>query len=124
MNVFSRQIIVAGFSIVFLNACNQKGNQLATASNEVGWEKVGPGGGGATFIPTFSYQSDDNFLIRCDMTGSYLTKDGGQSYQQINFPNGAAGFAYDPKDSNTIYIGSSTLNQSKDGGKTWQLLFP
>jgi photosystem II stability/assembly factor-like uncharacterized protein len=88
------------------------------------WEKVGPGGGGATFIPTFSYHSTSVFLLKCDMTGSYLTKEGGKSYEQINFPNGANSFAYDPADSNTIYIGSNTLNRSKDGGKTWQQLFP
>jgi imidazolonepropionase-like amidohydrolase/photosystem II stability/assembly factor-like uncharacterized protein len=88
------------------------------------WEKIGPGGGGAIFIPTFSYHRTSDFLLRCDMTGSYLTKNGGKSYDQINFPNGAGSFAYDPADSNTIYIGSNTLNRSKDGGKTWEQLFP
>lgn len=88
------------------------------------WEKIGPGGGGATFIPTFSYHRTSHFLLKCDMTGSYLTKDGGKSYDQINFPNGANSFAYDPADSNTIYIGSNTLNRSRDGGQTWEQLFP
>ena len=88
------------------------------------WEKIGPGGGGATFIPTFSYHSTSDFLLKCDMTGSYLTKNGGKSYDQINLPNGASSFAYDPSDSNTIYIGSNTLNRSTDGGKTWEKIFP
>ena len=88
------------------------------------WEKVGPGGGGSTFIPTFSYHSPDNFLIRCDMTGAYLTKDGGNSYSQINFANGSHSFAYDPNDLNTVYIGSTFLNKSEDGGKTWEQIFP
>jgi len=124
MRFFPRYLAVAGVAVIFLNACNTVTQNVAKENIETGWEKIGPGGGGATFIPTFSYQDAANFLIRCDMTGSYLTKDGGQSYQQINFPNGAAGFAYDPKDSNTIYIGSNSLNQSKDGGKTWQMIFP
>jgi photosystem II stability/assembly factor-like uncharacterized protein len=88
------------------------------------WEKIGPGGGGATFIPTFSYHDTSYFLLKCDMTGSYLTKNGGKSYDQINLPNGATSFAYDPGDSSTIYIGSNTLNRSRDGGKTWEQLFP
>lgn len=88
------------------------------------WEKIGPGGGGAVFIPTFSYHSTSSFLLKCDMTGSYLTRDGGHSYHQINFPNGVSSFAYDPSDSNTVYIGSNTLNKSIDGGKSWQQLFP
>ncbi len=58
------------------------------------------------------------------MSGSYLSHDGGESYQQINFPNGSSGYAFDPQDSNTIFIGSALLNRSKDGGKTWQTIFP
>lgn len=88
------------------------------------WEKIGPGGGGSTFIPTFSYATPATFLVRCDMTGSYLTKDGGQSYRQLNFTNGTSGFAFDPTDANTMYIGSVGLHQSTDGGQTWLPLFP
>ena len=92
--------------------------------NASDWIKIGPGGGGATFLPTFSYQTDQQFLVRCDMTGSYLTKDGGDSYSQINLANGANSFAFDPHDNNTIYIASSSLNRSTDGGKTWSRIFP
>jgi photosystem II stability/assembly factor-like uncharacterized protein len=88
------------------------------------WKKVGPGGGGATFIPTFSYHNTSRFLVRCDMTGSYLTTNGGKSYDQINFPDGADSFAFDPADSNVIYIGSHTLSRSTDGSKTLEQLFP
>ena len=97
-----------------------------TIENElvVNWEKLGPGGGGATFIPTFSYQTPQNFLVRCDMTGSYLTNDGGISYQQVNFANGANAYAFDPDNANSIWIGSTTLKHSTDGGKNWELVFP
>lgn len=88
------------------------------------WQKLGPGGGGATFIPTFSYQSPDNFLIRCDMTGAYISDNGGSTYNQVNFPNGSSAFAFDPNNKNTIYIGASFLHRSKDGGKTWKQIFP
>jgi hypothetical protein len=88
------------------------------------WDKLGPGGGGATFIPTFSYHRPGIFLVRCDMTGSYLTTDGGNSYSQINFAGGASSYAFDPVDSNIVYIGSASLNRSMDGGKTWTRIFP
>ena len=91
---------------------------------QTNWERLGPGGGGATFLPSFPYYNPDNFFIRCDMTGSYLTTDGGNSYKQINFDNGASSYAFDLQDSNKIYIGSAVLNRSLDGGKTWQQLFP
>lgn len=110
---------------VFLYSCNN----YSTPSNgkeaeEINWEKVGPGGGGATFIPTFSYAHSEKFLVRCDMTGAYMTNDGGNSFTQINFQNGVSSFAFDPSDSAVIYAGSSVLNQSQDGGKTWTVLFP
>ena len=97
-------------------------NKRQVVAND--WQKLGPGGGGAAFIPTFSYQNPGDFFIRCDMTGAYRSKDGGQSYRQMNFDNGSSSFAYDPLDSNTVYAGSAVLNRSKDGGKTWMQLFP
>jgi photosystem II stability/assembly factor-like uncharacterized protein len=109
-------------SMLFFFGCGSiKAQHFDTVTN---WQKIGPGGGGSTFIPTFSYQNAENFLMRCDMTGSYLTNNGGQLYQQINFAGGAASYAYHPADSNVMYIGSAVLNQSKDAGKTWHTIFP
>lgn len=108
--------------VMVVCGCGGSGNKVGTIPKQ--WELIGPGGGGATFIPTFSWHDPDHFLVRCDMTGSYLTRDGGASYQQINFANGASSFAFDPRDSNIVYIGSATLNRSDDGGKTWKAVFP
>jgi hypothetical protein len=88
------------------------------------WMLIGPGGGGSTFIPTFSYADANRFMIRCDMTGAYLTRDGGNSFTQINYPNGSRSFAFDPGDPEVIYIGSNALNRSSDGGETWERIFP
>jgi photosystem II stability/assembly factor-like uncharacterized protein len=109
--------------IVCAAACNTT-SETRENSPSSAWQKLGPGGGGATFIPTFSYQSPSNFLIKCDMTGSYITNNGGTSYHQVNFANGASAFAFDPNNKNTIYIGASFLNRSTDGGKTWEQIFP
>ena len=97
----------------------QQANEAASQ-----WQRLGPGGGGAVFIPTFSFHNPGNFLLRCDMTGTYHSKNGGSTYQQINFDNGSSCFAYDPLDSNTVYAGSAVLHRSKDGGSTWTRLFP
>ncbi len=125
MNGFTMNIYnVAGKLLaltILLYACKGAGEG---GHSENQWRKTGPGGGGATFIPTFSPADDNRFLVKCDMTGSYLTKDGGRSYRQVNFPNGAASFAFHPSDTNTIYIGGAVLNRSTDGGNTWQQVFP
>ncbi|MEJ0031655.1 MAG: hypothetical protein WDO15_15325 [Bacteroidota bacterium] len=75
-------------SFFFLSSCKTKQAET-NLTIEPRWEKIGPGGGGATFIPTFSYESTNEFLVRCDMTGAYITIDGGDSYSQVNFPNGS-----------------------------------
>ena len=110
-------------SIFLFQSCTpSKNKEVSDVSTD--WIRIGPGGGGSTFIPTFSYSNTDKFLIRCDMTGAYLTNDGGESFAQINYPNGSYSFAYNPLDSNTVYIGSRGLNKSSDGGKTWDRIFP
>ncbi|MBL0745288.1 sialidase family protein [Chryseolinea lacunae] len=108
---------------VGLHACRPV-EKAAPQSETPAWTKLGPGGGGATYIPTFSYDTPEHFLVRCDMTGSYLTRDGGASYAQFNYPNGASSYAYDPNNPNTIYIGASALHRSTDGGTTWEQIFP
>ena len=63
-------------------------------------------------------------LVRCDMLGSYLTRDGGRSWRMFNLGSGAAFFVFDPNDANVIYARAAGLFQSTDGGKTWRLLHP
>ncbi|HMG89326.1 MAG TPA: hypothetical protein VK589_04680, partial [Chryseolinea sp.] len=115
------KFIGLAFCLLFFSCEPKKASEKELVVN---WEKLGPGGGGATFIPTFSYETSQNFLVRCDMTGSYITNDGGISYQQVNFANGANAYAFDPHNANSIWIGSTTLNHSTDAGKTWEIVFP
>jgi hypothetical protein len=37
------------------------------------WEKIGPGGGGATFSPAISPHNSNYAFLACDMTGSFVT---------------------------------------------------
>ena len=105
-----------------LIACQSQ--QSSTSEKRPTWVKLGPGGGGSTFLPSFSYHHSGTFLLRCDMTGTYLSKTGGNSYHQVNFPGGSSAFAFDPSDSMVVYIGSKTLQRSLDGGSSWEQIFP
>jgi len=123
-----KQILFFVLLVILTMSCGdttprQKKNSTYPGSG-TDWILIGPGGGGSTFIPTFSYADADRFIIRCDMTGAYLTKDGGDSFTQINNPNGSYSFAFDPMDPEVIYIGSNALNRSSDGGRTWERIFP
>jgi photosystem II stability/assembly factor-like uncharacterized protein len=85
---------------------------------------LGPGGGGAMFNPTISPHDANTVLVSCDMTGSYITHDGGQSWRMFNLRGTAKFFAFDPKDPNTLYAGTIGLWRSQNTGRTWQLLYP
>jgi len=45
---------------------------------------IGPGGGGAMFHPTISPHEPRTVLIACDMTGSYISHDGGDSWRMFS----------------------------------------
>jgi photosystem II stability/assembly factor-like uncharacterized protein len=88
------------------------------------WKIIGPGGGGAQFIPTISPHDSRTVLVACDMTGAYITRDGGQSWREFNLRTRVDAFAFDPSDPKVIYAGASGLFRSDDGGERWRLLFP
>lgn len=89
-----------------------------------GWRILGPGGGGAQYIPTIKPDDPNTALVACDMTGSYLTRDGGQTWRQLNFKVWAGAFAFDPSQPATAYAGATGLYRSRDSGETWELVFP
>ena len=58
------------------------------------------------------------------MTGGYITRDDGQSWQMFNLRGGIDVLAFDPADPHVIYAGNAALWRSSDSGRTWQMLFP
>jgi photosystem II stability/assembly factor-like uncharacterized protein len=58
------------------------------------------------------------------MTGFYITKNGGRSWDMVNLPGSANCFAFDPKQPEVIYAAGAVLRRSVDGGKTWNIIFP
>jgi photosystem II stability/assembly factor-like uncharacterized protein len=85
---------------------------------------IGPGGGGAMFNPTISPHDSNTVLISCDMTGSYITHDGGRSWHMFNLRGVVDFFVFDPLDANTIYAHATALWRSTDGGEQWNLVYP
>ena len=85
---------------------------------------IGPGGGGAMFHPTISPHDPDTVLVSCDMTGAYITHDGGKSWRMFNLRGVVEFFVFDPKDKNVIYAQATGLWRSNDNGETWNLLYP
>lgn len=85
---------------------------------------IGPGGGGAMFHPTVSPHDPRTVLIACDMTGSYISHDGGDSWRMFSLRGVVKFFAFDPLDPQVIYAQADGLWRSQDAGETWNLVYP
>jgi len=88
------------------------------------WGMTGYGGGGAMFYPAVSPFNPDYAFVACDMTGSYVTYNGGASWRMFNLRNPVNYFVFDPLDSNTVYANGVGLFKSADRGATWSLFYP
>jgi hypothetical protein len=76
------------------------------------------------FNPTVSPHDLDTALVSCDMTGSYITHDGGRSWRMFNLGSATRFFVFDPADSRTIYAQAAGLWRSRDSGNHWDLVYP
>src|SRR2546427_8706967 len=85
---------------------------------------IGPGGGGAMFNPTISPHDANTVLVSCDMSGSYITHDGGRTWRMFNLRGVVDFFAFDPRDPKTMYAHATGLWRSVDGGENWNLVSP
>jgi len=113
---------------IMLISCTDNQIKEQVISNPNGrndhWGYVGPGGGGAMFSPAVSPHDPDFAFVSCDMTGSYVTRNGGKSWRMFNLRGVIRFYVFDPIDPDVIYARSSALFRSTDGGNTWQVLYP
>jgi hypothetical protein len=88
------------------------------------WRVIGPGGGGTMRRPAISPHDAKVVLLGCDMTGAYLTSDGGASWRMINFGAVPTAFAFDPKQPAVVYAGAEAVYKSEDAGRSWRMVLP
>ena len=88
------------------------------------WRIIGPGGGGTTRRPVISPHDPKVVVLGCDMTGAYITTDGGASWRMFNLGSVPTAFAFDPKAPATLYAGAEGVYKSDDAGRTWRLVLP
>src|SRR5271157_3959090 len=101
------------------------------------WEVIGPGGGGGMFLPTISPHSTKDVVVSGDMTGCFISHDGGSSWRMFNLGDHAWFFVFDPVDPKVIYaktapvpkdlqgdrpFSAPALFRSTDSGKTWRVV--
>src|SRR6202043_1338009 len=88
------------------------------------FQVTGPGGGGAQYNPTISPHDPNTVLISCDMTGAYITHDGGRTWRMFNLRGVVNFLVFDPLDAKTMYAHATGLWRSTDGGESWNLVYP
>ncbi|MEO8591686.1 MAG: hypothetical protein ABI759_00040 [Candidatus Solibacter sp.] len=94
------------------------------ASPAAQWRIVGPGGGGSLYHPAISPHDSRTVLVACDMTGAYLTRDGGAHWRMINLGQAVNAFFFDPTRANILYALGDALFRSDDTGDTWRTFYP
>src|SRR5512138_2284664 len=92
---------------------------LSPAQRFDSWKILGPGGGGAQFRPTVSPHDPNRVFVNCDMTGAYITNDGGESWRMFNLRGVVSFFVFDPREPDVVYAKTIGLWRTTDAGKTW-----
>src|SRR4051812_21914477 len=117
VNPFLRLLALFLFSAALVTGCTSSGNNPVPANqrshNPNGrnddWGYIGIGGGGAMFNPEVSPYNPGYAFVSCDMTGSFVTYNGGSSWRMFNLRSPVNYYVFDPNDSNTVYANSIAL---------------
>jgi len=90
------------------------------------WESLGLSGGGGMFSPAISPIDPDLMMLSCDMSGAYISEDGGRHWRMIHHlqlqGNTRCRPGFHPQDRNTIYMSdgrSGKLKVTHDRGVHW-----
>jgi photosystem II stability/assembly factor-like uncharacterized protein len=116
--------------VAILQGCKQAQQNSLSVNNKNyngrndSWAITGYGGGGAMFNPAVSPHDKDYAYVACDMSQSFVTYDGGETWRMINLRGMVRFFVFDPLDSNTVYANSICLFRSTDKGKQWKVIYP
>src|SRR5271157_2618744 len=124
---FQIMILCLGLMALFISRAaipRAQGGASYSAPRLDAWRILGPGGGGAQFYPAVSPHDPNLVLVACDMTGAYISENGGQSWRLFNLRSPVTFFAFDPQDPKVIYAGADALWRSEDRGHTWGLVYP
>lgn len=101
--------------------CGQRSE--VTAKN---WEPLGLTGNGGMFAPAISPVDPRLMMLNCDMSGAYLSRDGGQHWRMIDQSQLRSSTrcrpAFHPTDAKVIFAaqGGKGMKVSRDGGEHWE----
>ena len=119
---------------ILLSSCNYTSkDQIAIGSDAIvnpngrndQWGFIGPGGGGAMFNPAINPSDSNHAFVSCDMTGSFVTYDGGKQWRMFNLRGVTRFYSFDRNNPDVVYAGTSNmLFKSLDKGVSWNTIYP
>ncbi|MBK6281486.1 MAG: hypothetical protein IPF54_01395 [Draconibacterium sp.] len=126
--------------LILIIACSNRiqNTEVQTGnSEENNWKIVGPGAGGGVFIPTVSPFDTSFVFSKGDMTGAFVSYNGGKNWNQFNLMSLVKDFEFDPVEPDVVYAASrgylyeedrgsglTLLYKSEKRGKTWNVIYP
>ncbi|MBI5723529.1 MAG: hypothetical protein HZA50_06190 [Planctomycetes bacterium] len=121
-------IVAAGLhGLIGAGEAPAQSKQAASGKNGDVWQPLGLSGGGSMFCPAISPADPKLMLIHCDMSGAYISRDGGRNWTMIHADqlsgNTSCQPAFHPTDPQIVYSAdgwSGQLKVSRDAGRTWQ----
>ncbi|MGC8638363.1 MAG: WD40/YVTN/BNR-like repeat-containing protein [Isosphaeraceae bacterium] len=98
----------------------------ADSPKAIHWEPLGLNGGGGMFAPAISPIDPRMMMVNCDMSGAYVTRDGGDHWTMIHQNQLRSSTrcrpAFHPSDARTIFAAQAGagMKVSHDGGLFWK----
>jgi len=99
-------------------------SDVPTAGPDRLFRVIGPGAGGTMVHPAISPLDDNLWMIGCDMSNNFISRDGGNRFVQFQSNFNTKGYSFDPNDPQTLYLSGNGVWRSQDGGETWGVIFP
>ena len=100
--------------------------KVAEQAPDYQWEPIGLAGGGGMFAPAISPADPDLMMVNCDMSGAYISEDGGRHWRMIHHEqlqgNTRCRPGFHPTDVNIIYAANGWgggVKVTHDRGRTW-----
>ena len=82
----------------------------------------GPAEAARQFEHAVSPLDPNLMLASCDMSGNYISRDGGDTWRMFNLRGQAHAFTFDPSNPKVIYALANGIYRSEDAGDTWGIV--
>ena len=125
-------LLLLAISLMAVGPTGEAGERMTPAKASIPayqWEPVGLAGGGGMFAPAISPVDPNLMMINCDMSGAYISEDGGRHWRMIHHEqlqgNTQCRPGFHPTDADIIYAADGWgggMKVTRDRGVHWNAI--